>query len=107
MFCTVSGYRDYAYTPHVMRAEIGGEWESIAGDLPEHPMNSIVALDESTWVVASDAGVFATVNSGENWERLGTIPWIPVFDLEVDHEMNGLLPELLLDQFKVSRQIQF
>ena len=23
MFCTVSGYRDYAYTPHVMRAEIG------------------------------------------------------------------------------------
>ena len=91
MFCTVSGYRDYAYTPHVMRAELGGSWESIAGDLPEHPMNSIVALDESTWVVASDAGVFATVNSGENWERLGTIPWIPVFDLEVDHEMNRLV----------------
>ena len=54
-------------------------------------MNSIVALDETTWAVASDAGVFATVNSGENWERLGTMPWIPVFDLEVDHEMNRLV----------------
>ena len=54
-------------------------------------MNSIVALDESTWVVASDAGVFATVNSGENWERLGTMPWIPVYDLEVDNEMGRLV----------------
>ncbi len=91
LFCTVSGYRDYSYTPHVMKAQIGGAWESISGDLPEHPMNSIVALDESTWVVASDAGVFATVNYGANWERLGNMPWIPVFDLEVDTQMDRLV----------------
>lgn len=91
LFCTVSGYRDYSYTPHVLRAQIGGVWQSISGDLPEHPMNSIVALDEETWVVASDAGVFATVNSGTNWERLGTMPWIPVFDLEVDNDMGRLV----------------
>ena len=91
LFCTVSGYRDYSYTPHVLRAQIGGVWQSISGDLPEHPMNSIVALDEDTWVVASDAGVFATVNSGTNWERLGTMPWIPVFDLEVDNDMGRLV----------------
>ena len=91
LFCTVSGYKDYAYTPHVLKATIGGTWESVAGDLPQHPMNSIVTLDENTWVVASDAGVFATVNSGENWERLGTMPWIPVYDLEVDNEMGRLV----------------
>ncbi len=91
LFCTVSGYRDYSYTPHVMKAQIGGEWGSVSGDLPEHPMNSIVALNESTWVVASDAGVFATVNYGTNWERLGNMPWIPVFDLEVDTQMDRLV----------------
>ena len=91
LFCTVSGYKDYAYTPHLLKATIGGTWESVAGDLPQHPMNSIVTLDENTWVVASDAGVFATVNSGENWERLGTMPWIPVYDLEVDNEMGRLV----------------
>ncbi len=91
LFCTVSGYRDYSYTPHVMKAQIGGEWVSVSGDLPEHPMNSIVALNESTWVVASDAGVFATVNYGTNWERLGNMPWIPVFDLEVDTQMDRLV----------------
>ena len=36
-------------------------------------------------------GVFATVNHGTNWERLGSMPWIPVFDLAVDTEMNRLV----------------
>jgi photosystem II stability/assembly factor-like uncharacterized protein len=91
IFCTVSGYRDYQYTPHILRAEIGGTWTAISGDLPEHPVNSIVALSNDTWAVASDAGVFATVNSGVNWERLGTMPWIPVYDLVVDNDQNRLV----------------
>ena len=91
IFCTVSGYRDYAYTPHILKAELGGPWHSISGDLPEHPMNSVVALSEEVWVVASDAGVYATVNSGTNWERLGEMPWIPVYDLVVDPVENRLV----------------
>lgn len=84
IFCTVSGYRDYQYTPHILKAELGGTWESISGDLPQHPMNSVVALSEMVWATATDAGVYATVNAGVNWERLGNMPWIPVYDLVVD-----------------------
>ena len=84
IFCTVSGYRDYAYTPHILKAELGGPWHSISGDLPEHPMNSVVALNEMVWATATDAGVYATVDAGAHWERLGTMPWIPVYDLVVD-----------------------
>ncbi len=91
IFCTVSGYKDYVLTPHVMKAQIGGEWESISGDLPHHPMNSIVAIADGVYVVASDAGVFASVNHGTNWERLGTMPWIPVYDLDVDPIENRLV----------------
>lgn len=91
LLCTVSGYRDYVYTPHVLKAPIGGYWQSVSGDLPQHPMNSIVALDDGVWALASDAGVFATLNSGVNWERLGTMPWIPVFDLAVDTAMDRLV----------------
>jgi hypothetical protein len=50
-----------------------------------------VALSEEVWVVASDAGVYATVNSGTNWERLGEMPWIPVYDLVVDPVENRLV----------------
>ena len=84
IFCTVSGYRDYAYTPHILKAELGGPWHSISGDLPEHPMNSVVALSEVVWAAATDAGVYATVDAGTHWERLGAMPWIPVYDLVVD-----------------------
>ena len=41
--------------------------------------------------MGSDAGVFATVNSGVNWERLGSMPWIPVYDLVVDTDQNRLV----------------
>tara|TARA_B110000459_G_scaffold94607_1_gene105686 strand:+ start:196 stop:1686 length:1491 start_codon:yes stop_codon:yes gene_type:complete len=84
IFCTVSGYRDYAYTPHILKAALGGPWHSVSGDLPEHPMNSVVALNEMVWATATDAGVYATVDAGAHWERLGSMPWIPVYDLVVD-----------------------
>lgn len=91
LMCTVSGYKDYVYTPHVFKAQLGGYWQSVSGDLPHHPMNSIVALADDVWALASDAGVFATVNGGVNWDRLGQMPWIPVFDLAVDTTMNRLV----------------
>jgi hypothetical protein len=47
-------------------------------------MNAVVALSELVWATATDAGVYATVNAGVNWERLGNMPWIPVYDLVVD-----------------------
>ena len=84
IFCTVSGYRDYAYTPHILKAALGGPWHSVSGDLPQHPMNSVVALNEMVWATATDAGVYATVDAGAHWERLGSLPWIPVYDLVVD-----------------------
>ncbi|PCJ81043.1 MAG: hypothetical protein COA49_07000 [Bacteroidetes bacterium] len=91
LFCTVSGYRDYAYTPHILKAALGGPWHSISGDLPEHPMNSVVALSEVVWAAASDAGVYATVDAGNHWERLGAMPWIPVYDLVVDTAQGRLV----------------
>ena len=84
MFCTVSGYRNAVYTPFVFRAAIGGDWQSIQGDLPEHPVNQIMPLNDSIWTVATDAGVFATLNWGANWEPVGNLPTIPVYDIDAD-----------------------
>jgi hypothetical protein len=84
MFCTVSGFRNALYTPHVFRAAIGEEWTSVQGDLPPHPINHVEALNDSIWVVASDAGVHWTENRGLHWEPVGSLPLIPVYDLAVD-----------------------
>ena len=84
MFCSVSGYRNAVYSPFIFRAAIGAEWQPIQGDLPEHPVNQIHALNDSVWVITTDAGVFATFNRGANWQPVGTLPTIPVYDVDAD-----------------------
>jgi len=90
MFCTVSGYRDAIYTPHVFKAALGSPWSDISGDLPDHPANAIEPLNDSIWVLATDYGVYLTRNYGVNWVPIaagdgpGLMPMIPVYDLAVD-----------------------
>lgn len=84
IFCTLSGFRNAVYAPFIYKAAIGGAWESIQGDLPEHPVNQILPLNDSIWAVASDAGVFATLDYGAHWEPVGALPTIPVYDVVAD-----------------------
>jgi len=84
MTVTLNGYKDAVYTPHVFRAAIGGAWQDATGDLPDHPANDWRALNDSTWVIATDFGVYHTESWGAHWERVGDMPFIPVFELDVD-----------------------
>jgi len=81
---TLNGYKDAVYTPHVFRAAIGGVWQDVTGDLPNHPINDWRALNDSTWVLATDFGVYHSEDWGHHWERVGDMPFIPVFELDVD-----------------------
>lgn len=85
IFVTHSGVRYNDATPHVHRSDdFGQTWIPIAGDLPPVPVNSLYILpntNDEVLVAATDAGVFASVNGGVNWEVLGDMPLIPVYDL--------------------------
>ena len=91
MTVTLNGYKDAVYTPHVFRAAIGGIWNDVTGDLPDHPANDWRALDDSTWVIATDYGVYHTTNWGQHWERVGDMPFISVFELDVDTAASQLV----------------
>jgi photosystem II stability/assembly factor-like uncharacterized protein len=85
VYVTLSGYRYDSYMSHVFRSTGGGgNWQSIAGDLPEAPANDIIvdpSLD-STLYLATDFGVFVTRNLGQNWAMLGdNLPNVPTVDL--------------------------
>ena len=54
---TLNGYKD-VYTPHVFRASLGSAWQDVTGDLPDHPANDWRALNDGTWVLATDFGVY-------------------------------------------------
>lgn len=95
VFVTVSGYKYNDYIPHVLRSTNRGDtWTDIAGDLPQLALNDILVHPtiDSIYVVASDGGVYATTNWGQNWHRIGNnMPFIPVYDMEWDTQQNRLV----------------
>ncbi|MBL0342398.1 MAG: T9SS type A sorting domain-containing protein [Bacteroidetes bacterium] len=88
IFVTVSGYKYNEYIPHVFKSTDNGfSWTDISGNLPQIAVNDIVVnpANENLFVVATDGGVYATINAGVDWERVGVnMPVIPVYDLDFD-----------------------
>lgn len=87
IYATVSGFRWDEPHPYVFRStDLGQNWESISGNLPELPVNVIVADPsvEGRLFAGTDAGIFYTENSGQQWWSLSQgIPNVPVTDLKI------------------------
>lgn len=87
VYVTHSGYRDNEFIPRIHRSKDRGQtWEDISSNLPDVAVNNVFILPDhhdSVLVVATDAGVYASLTSGESWNRLGVnMPFVPSFDLD-------------------------
>jgi len=87
VFVTHSGYGFNEYIPRIHRSDNGGrDWIDISGNLPDIAINDVFIIPErgdSILFVATDGGVYGTIDGGIEWERLGVnMPVIPVNDLE-------------------------
>ncbi len=96
VFATFSGYRDNDFLPRIHKSyDRGNTWESISGDLPDLAINELLVYPEhedSVLFVATDGGVYGSINYGETWERLGgNMPVIPVYDLVLNEAKNELV----------------
>ena len=96
VFVTHSGYKDNVFTPHVHKSINGGlDWTPINGNLPLLAINDLFVLPnnaDSIIFAATDAGIYATKNSGIFWQRLGSnMPYVPIYDIEWDKENNLLV----------------
>lgn len=95
VFVTQTGYKQNDFSGHVHRSDNQGKtWVDISGDLPNFAVNDIVVMpgnQDSVLFVATDGGVYATLNGGKHWERLGTgMPIVPVYDLVINAAQNTL-----------------
>lgn len=86
VFVSHTGYKSNDFTPHIHRSDnLGANWTSIQGDLPNLAVNDLFILpdhQDSVIFAATDGGMYGTLNGGQHWERLGTgIPMVPVFSL--------------------------
>lgn len=95
VFVTHTGYKDNDHNAHIHRSDNqGSSWTDISGDLPNLAINDLLVMpghQDSVLFVATDAGVFGSLNGGTHWEKLGDkMPSIQVFSLGLNVEKKTL-----------------
>ncbi len=94
-YVTISGFRWTEALPHVFRTtDLGVSWTPIAGNLPEAPVNDLVAdpLNTGHLFVATDVGVYESQDGGLSWTMLGTgLPNALTTSLALDSSRQELL----------------
>ena len=96
VFVAHSGYKYNDFIPHIHHStDNGTTWQDISGDLPHLAINNIFIIPEQgnqVIFVATDGGVFGTLNGGISWERLGeNFPYVPVYDIDWNVAKNELI----------------
>lgn len=86
-YVTISGFR-YGDDPlaHIWRTDnLGQDWFSVSGDLPDMPVNDILIDPEQSGrlFAATDCGVYFTEDTGKVWLRLGDLPVVVVTALDL------------------------
>jgi photosystem II stability/assembly factor-like uncharacterized protein len=95
IYATVSGFRWNEAHAYVFKSnDLGQNWMEIGSNLPELPVNVIVADPEvqNRLIVGTDVGVFITDDSGENWYSLMTgMPNVPIYDMKIHNPTRTLV----------------
>lgn len=94
-YITYSGIRYFDHVPHVYKTtDLGQTWTDISGNLPDFPVNNI-QIDpdlKDTYYVATDGGVFISINAGNQWNLLGGgLPKAAILDLTLNSPTRTLL----------------
>lgn len=95
IYTTVSGFRWEESEPRVFKStDLGQNWVSISGNLPQLPVN-VITLDpekQNRIFVGTDAGVLYTEDGGNYWESMMTnIPNVPVVSMELHNPTRKLI----------------
>lgn len=93
-YVTFSGFRFGENIGHIYRTEdLGKVWEDISGDLPDIPVNDLVISPLNGWLfIATDIGVFYSVNKGIHWNLLSNgLPNVVCTDLSFHSPTNTLV----------------
>jgi photosystem II stability/assembly factor-like uncharacterized protein len=87
IYATISGFRWDEQLAHVYKStDLGQTWQSISGNLPELPVNDIVLdpMYPEYIYIGTDAGVFFTNNSGQEWTMLSDgLPSVAVVAMKI------------------------
>ena len=94
-FVSKSGFRNDDFAPYLYRTtDYGKTWTSIAGNLPNAPINVVVQdrKNRQLLIAGNDVGVFVSIDGGTRWSRLeANLPTVAVHDLTIHPRENDLV----------------
>ena len=94
-FVSKTGFRNDDFAPYLYKTtDYGKNWTSIAGNLPNYPINVVVQdrKNRDLLIVGNDVGVFVSINGGGAWTRLkANLPDVAVHDLTIHPRENDLV----------------
>ena len=96
VYACVDDHKTGDYQPYVIRStDRGHTWDLMVGDLPDRHICWRIVQDhvrKDLFFLATEFGVFCTLNAGEQWFKLSSgVPTISFRDLEIQTRENDLV----------------
>ena len=96
VYACIDDHKTGDYSPYVVKStDRGRTWKPMVGNLPKKHICWRIVQDhvkKDLFFLATEFGIFATVNGGDNWFKLGNgLPTISFRDLEIQTRENDLV----------------
>ena len=94
VYMTQTGRRDDDFQVYIWKSpDFGKTWEDISGNIPVGPVNVIREdpRNKDILYVGTDAGVYISIDQGENYSVLGDLPFTYIHDLKVHPRDNMII----------------
>lgn len=95
VFAVFNNHRSGDFKPYLYKSsDKGKSWINISGDLPER--GSVYAIrqdhvDPNLLFAGTEFGCYFSNNGGKNWIKLGGLPTIAVYDIDIQKRENDLV----------------
>ena len=114
-YVVLDNHKEGDYKPYVYRTKnLGLTWQNIGKSLPEKHITWRIVQDpvkKELFFLATEFGVFASLDSGKHWQKLGGTPTIAFRDLVIQKDHNDLVAAsfgrgfFVLDDYSFLREI--
>jgi photosystem II stability/assembly factor-like uncharacterized protein len=95
VFAVFNNHRSGDFKPYLMKSSDKGKtWISITSNLPERGSVYCIKqdhIDPNLLFVGTEFGAFFSNDGGQNWTKLGGLPTIAIYDLDIQKRENDLV----------------
>ena len=95
MYAVINNHRNGDFKPYLVKSvDKGKSWSLVNGNLPERGSLQCLAEDhknKNLLFCGTDFGVYASIDGGKTWDKMGSLPTICVKEIAIQERENDLV----------------